>query len=394
MAIGANERQRSAVPLQDPDGRLIVVGPNGVPLSGGGGGAGADPLSDGDPAGALPSKTLWVAGADGNTLRGLVVDAAGRLKVAVESLPAVSVSNFPTTQPVSGVVSVSNFPATQPVSGPLTDVQLRAGPVPVAGPVTDAQLRASAIPVSGTLTDAQLRASAVPVSGNGTFDTSDRTTREVGRVRLWDGVDEATIIPRGSVPSPTDKGVAVVSLNVARPSYQVVTPEITSGTAVAVARPLQIWHPNTSLKDVFILEIGANVGVMHTAGRYSFEIEFITAESATGTLITTNVQQTNRGDAATGCAVRHSVTGETAATAGVFQRAVQAPFTTTTSGVQAPATNYDGVVIYRAKDLDDYSDAIMLRNGVNEGLLVRQNILSILTGAPIYSIYARWVERA
>lgn len=165
MAIGTNERQRSAVPLQDPDGRLIVVGPNGVPLSGGGGGAGADPLSDGDPAGALPSKTLWVAGADGNTLRGLVVDAAGRLKVAVESSPAVSVSNFPTTQPVSGVVSVSNLPETQSVSGPLTDVQLRAGPVPVAGPVTDAQLRASAIPVSGTLTDAQLRAVPVPVQG-------------------------------------------------------------------------------------------------------------------------------------------------------------------------------------------------------------------------------------
>lgn len=30
---------------------------------------------------------------------------------------AVSVSNFPATQPVSGSVSVSNFPATQPVSG-------------------------------------------------------------------------------------------------------------------------------------------------------------------------------------------------------------------------------------------------------------------------------------
>ncbi len=30
---------------------------------------------------------------------------------------AVSVTNFPATQPVSGSVSVSNFPATQPVSG-------------------------------------------------------------------------------------------------------------------------------------------------------------------------------------------------------------------------------------------------------------------------------------
>ncbi len=30
---------------------------------------------------------------------------------------AVSITNFPATQPISGSVSVSNFPATQPVSG-------------------------------------------------------------------------------------------------------------------------------------------------------------------------------------------------------------------------------------------------------------------------------------
>ena len=30
---------------------------------------------------------------------------------------AVSITNFPATQPVSGSVSVSNFPATQPISG-------------------------------------------------------------------------------------------------------------------------------------------------------------------------------------------------------------------------------------------------------------------------------------
>ena len=98
-------------------------------------------------------------------------------------------------------ISVNNFPVTQPVSGPLTDTQLRAEAVPVSGtvvanvgsgtqpvsgtfwqntqpvsgPLTDTQLRASAVPVSGTfwqvtqpvsgpLTDAQMRASAVPVS--------------------------------------------------------------------------------------------------------------------------------------------------------------------------------------------------------------------------------------
>src|SRR4051794_26901953 len=89
MALGANEKQRSAVPVQDLDGRLIVVGPNGVPISGGAGGGGADPLSDGDDAGALPTKTLWVAGADGAVLRGMRVDATGRPRVLVENIPTV-----------------------------------------------------------------------------------------------------------------------------------------------------------------------------------------------------------------------------------------------------------------------------------------------------------------
>jgi hypothetical protein len=118
--------------VRDNDGRLIVVGPSGVAIGGGGGG-GADPLSDGTPGGALPTKTLWIAGADGAVLRGLQADSSGRLRTVVEGTPAVS---------------VSNFPASQAVTGPLTDAQLRAAAVPVSGPLTDTQLRASAVPVS------------------------------------------------------------------------------------------------------------------------------------------------------------------------------------------------------------------------------------------------------
>jgi hypothetical protein len=118
--------------VRDNDGRLIVVGPSGVAIGGGGGG-GADPLSDGTPGGALPTKTLWIAGADGAVLRGLQADSSGRLRTVVEGTPAVS---------------VSNFPASQAVTGPLTDAQLRAAAIPVSGPLTDTQLRASAVPVS------------------------------------------------------------------------------------------------------------------------------------------------------------------------------------------------------------------------------------------------------
>src|SRR5688572_31275205 len=100
MALTGNEIIRSSQPVTDLDGRLVVVGPDGVPLSGGGGG-GASVVSEGTPDGALPTKTLWIAGADGSVLRGLKTDASGRLRIVVEGTPAVSVSNFPATQPVS-----------------------------------------------------------------------------------------------------------------------------------------------------------------------------------------------------------------------------------------------------------------------------------------------------
>ena len=53
---------------------------------------------------------------------------------------AISVTNFPATQPVSGSISVSNFPATQPVSGTVT----------VNGTVT-ANVGTGTQPVSGTV---------------------------------------------------------------------------------------------------------------------------------------------------------------------------------------------------------------------------------------------------
>jgi hypothetical protein len=181
MALGNNERQRSAVPVQDLDGRLIVVGPNGVPIAGGGG-AGGDPLSDGDPAGALPTKTLWVAGADGTVLRGMVVDATGRLRTVVEGTPNVA---------------VSNFPASQPVSGPLTDTQLRAAAVPVSGTFWQATQ-----PVSGPLTDTQLRASAVNVQGpaitKGTQGTVGHTVQD-----LKDAGRTAVLLSAAGVASVT-----------------------------------------------------------------------------------------------------------------------------------------------------------------------------------------------
>ena len=79
--------------------------------------------------------------------------------VGVSSLPAlpagsnaigsVSVSNFPATQPVSGSVAVSNFPATQPVSGTVGI----SGTVPVSGTFWQATQ-----PVSGSVSVSNLPA--------------------------------------------------------------------------------------------------------------------------------------------------------------------------------------------------------------------------------------------
>src|SRR5687768_1669175 len=118
MALTANEHFHT-VGVKDNDGRLIVVGPDGVPISGGGGGGGT-PLSEGSDAGGLPTKTLWIAGADGAVLRGIRVDASGRLRTVIEGTPAVSVSNFPAVQPVSdngGSLTVDDGGTTLTVDG-------------------------------------------------------------------------------------------------------------------------------------------------------------------------------------------------------------------------------------------------------------------------------------
>lgn len=251
-----------------------------------------------------------------------------------------------------------------------------------AQPLTDAQLRASAVPVSdgaGSLT--------VDPNAGTVWDVSDRAAREAGRVRLWDGTDEATVLPRGTVPTASDKGVCVVPLNVIRPSYQVVTTEITSATTVGVKQNLHLWHPASLAKDVFIVEIGVNTRIVQTAGTFAWELSFTSAIGTGGT--TATPQQLNNADPASGVEARIVQTGGGTLKGQIFQRASQ-PL----PAAATPWVGYDGIVIYRAKDLDDYSDAILLRNGIAEGLNIQQNVIAALTTAPIFSIYARWVERA
>src|SRR3954465_11674109 len=115
MALNPGE-QPSGGWIVDADGRQSVSIQGGTG-AGGGGGGGGDPLSDGVPGGALPTRTLWVAGADGTVLRGIAVNASGHVLTAVQNFPATQAgSDGGGSLTVDGTVAVSNFPATQPVS--------------------------------------------------------------------------------------------------------------------------------------------------------------------------------------------------------------------------------------------------------------------------------------
>lgn len=245
-------------------------------------------------------------------------------------------------------------------------------------------------PVSGTVTaNAGTGTMAVSIATN-TPDVIDRATRETGRVRLWDGTDEATIIPRDSASTSSDKGLAVVKLSQHAPGYQVVTTEITSATTTGVKENLTLWHPAASTKNVYIVEIGANLRVVQTAGTFAWELQYISAENGTpgGTILT--VQPLNLADAASGLTVRQVPTGAPTTSGAIFQRA--------SFPLPAAATPYtggpEGFIVFRAEDRDNFTDAIQLRSGQAEGLRISQNVIAAITTAPIFTLYVKYVERA
>lgn len=312
-------------------------------------------------------------------------------------------------------VTIAN--GTIAVSGPLTDAQLRASAVPVSAAalplptgaakdttLTDGTQRvggtvaisAAALPLpAGAATDRTTAAAPMSVrTSDGTAfidprDMTDRAAREAGRVRVWDGVDEATVIPRGGSPVSTDKALAVMPLISGRPVYQLVTPERTMPTLTAAALDylLTLWHPATLTKDVFILEIGVNIRGVQTAGAFAFELSFMSAENATpgGTAVTP--QPLSLANAASGLTVRSAPAAPTL-TGQLFQRA---SFPLPAAATPLVGPGYESLIVYRAHEPDD---AIVLRSGFAEGLAVRTNVLTAITTAPIYNCYCRFMERA
>lgn len=356
---------------------------------------------------AAPVEVTLPPGGGGLTdteLRATPVPVSGTVAVT----EPVSVDDNGASLTVDGAVSVSNFPATQPVSAAalplpagasteatlagiktgtdkipaapaatadvqavrdrlpaaldadggvkvhlqnadesgLTDVQLRASAVPVSGPVTDAQLRASAVPVSlsepisvddngGSLTvdvgtalptgdnnignvdvltlPALVAGSAnigdvdvltingqAPAFGSGvrgatvqrvtnatddTYDVLDRAAREVGRARIWDGTDEATVLPVRTQPATTEKALSTINLPFRMPTYGCTTIAIAPAITIGVKELLAIWAAAAGAKDKYIVEIVATgiVTTAGTAGRSALRVSTITTAPTGGT---------------------------------------------------------------------------------------------------------------
>lgn len=259
----------------------------------------------------------------------------------------------------AGALHVDGSGVTQPVSGPLTDAQLRATPVPVSGPLTDAQLRATAVPV----------------------DVNDRAAREVGRVRLWDGTDEATLLPVRTQPATTEKSLPAIILPGRLPIYGCTTTTITPAITIGVKELLAIWAASGDAKDKYIMSLVVSILVTtaSTAGRSALRVSTITSAPTGGTELAkvdisgagasgmTNTMQVKTGGGAIGSTFIRELT----------------QWTTTTAGRHR-------VPLFEARRPED---AILLRGGVSSGISIDiEREVAHTALVDLITVYARWME--
>jgi hypothetical protein len=117
------------------------------------------------------------------------------------------------------------------------------------------------------------------------WDVSDRAAREAGRVRIWDGVDEATVLPVRTQLAATEKALIVFELPYRQPTYATTTIAIAPAITVGVKELLAIWHAAAGTKDIYIVEIWVSgvVTTAGTAGRSALRVSTITTAPTGGT---------------------------------------------------------------------------------------------------------------
>jgi len=187
-----------------------------------------------------------------------------------------------------------------PVGTPVW-VRLSDGSVALVGqktmanslPVTIASDQ-SAVPVSdggGSLTvDGTFWQATQPVSlATNTPDVTDRAAREVGRVRLWDGTDEATIMPLRTAPASTEKVLNVREIPNRLATFNATIATQTPAITIGVKELLALWHASTGTKDIYIVEVwvaGLVTAASTTGGRTTVRISTITTAPTGGVAIT------------------------------------------------------------------------------------------------------------
>lgn len=142
---------------------------------------------------------------------------------------AISVSNFPATQPVSGTVGVSSLPALPAGSNAIGSVSVSNFPSTQNVSVTNGSLA-----VTGPLTDTQLRASAVPVS------LASVPTHPVTQSGVWNvGADTELTAPAtlaDAAANPTISNIASYLLGFNGTSWDRLRSTTANGLVVDVSR--------------------------------------------------------------------------------------------------------------------------------------------------------------
>jgi hypothetical protein len=307
------------------------------------------------------------------------------------------------------------------VSGPLTDTQLRATALPVSGPLTDTQLRASALSTAdsrlpttlgqkvmasslsvtlasdqgaqtvqdggGSLTvDGSVNVGNFPATqpvslATNTPDVTDRAAREAGRVRLWDGTDEATLLAARSAPASTDKGLFSIRMPTRRNVYTLswgrITPTVTTGT-----KELFHWlHPSTSAPDAYVyyLSVRMLVSTASTAGAGDIIMQGITA-LGTGTGITPGQLNLSAPTSTVSGVAAPTTTGT--ATGGLNLR-IPATHATTPIGI----TNFDLI------DGPELDSGVVAQGGTNAGFRIAYDVTTGHTGlVVVFVCVIRWTE--
>lgn len=243
-----------------------------------------DIKEDAAPSKSLASQTHLHGATTVHAEEIVIVDSAGNL--VGQTAGRLNVDGSGVTQPVSDgggslTVDALDLDIRNLATGQdKVDVRLRdAADAAFIDPVIKGQLPAALV---GARLDVNVGASVA-------IDVSDRAAREVGRVRLWDGTDEATITPLRTLPAGgTDKVLNIREIPNRLSTFAVTIATQTPAITIGVKELLALWHASTGTKDIYIVELWATavITTASTAGRTTLRVSNITSAPTGGTELT------------------------------------------------------------------------------------------------------------